>query len=63
MLGAGYIIQAESIQQREVLLREMEEANKQTAREVRSRREGKTTCAEELRAQVTIRIEFTVEPL
>ena len=40
------------MQQREALLREMEAVSTQTARETQRQREGQTSCAEELKAQV-----------
>ena len=45
--------QAESIQQREALLKEMEVVSVQTARETRSRRDQQTSRADELQAQVS----------
>ena len=45
-------MQAESIDQREVLLREMEKATARTARETVARRDEKTSRAEELQIQV-----------
>ena len=43
------------MEQREVLLREMEEASALTARENLTRREERVNCAEELQLQVRLR--------
>ena len=49
-----YWFQAESIEQREVLLREMAETTAATARESVTTRDQKTSRAEELQTQVSI---------